>query len=257
MDLKELLHREGADVVGIASADRFEKALPGCKPTDLLPGARALAAFAVRIPRGALESANYRLITNAWNMANAELTRLGSKAVRFLEDLGYLAVAIPPFLPVDMLEKHGLAGDLSLKHAAAMAGLGQVGESGLLLTSRFGPRQRLGAVITDAPLEPDPSGAKNWCKACADKPCVRACPAGAIEKGTGKLDKLLCLDRYQRFGGRALARFLRKLLTASTPETSTALLKFPSVLEFYEMHQFIRVGGVACAECMRACPVGA
>ena len=41
-------------------------------------------------------------------------------------------------------------GHLSLKHAAVSAGMGQIGRSNLLLTERFGPHQRLGAVITEA-----------------------------------------------------------------------------------------------------------
>jgi epoxyqueuosine reductase QueG len=154
-----------------------------------------------------------------------------------------------------MLERHGLAGDLSLKHAAAMAGIGMMGFSDLLITPQFGPRQRLSALVTDAPLEEDPLLKEDFCAQCVEKKCVTACPVDAI-KGTKGIDKLKCLDRYQKYGGRALVRFLRKLVETPDAEERTKLLKFPSVLQFYELHQFIRVGGVACVECMRSCPVG-
>ncbi len=254
-ELKELLLKDGVDLVGIAPVDRFAEALPGCKPADLMPRARAVISLAIRVPRGAVESANPRLVTNAWNMANAELNSVAFRATRFLEDRGFRTVIIPPFVPVEILEKHGLAGELSLKHAAAAAGIGVMGFSGLLLTPRFGPRQRLGAVVTDAPLEADPLLELDFCSACQDKYCVRACPVGAL-KGKQGLDKLRCMDQYQKYGGRALVRFMKKLIEATDQEERLKLLKFPSVLEFYELHQFIRVGGVACVECMRACPVG-
>lgn len=253
--VKEIIKEAGADLVGIASVDRFEGALPGCKPTDILPQAKAVIAIAARIPRGALESGNMRLVTNAWNMVNAELNKVAYKGARFLEDHGHLAAVIPAFLPVEMLERHGLVGDLSLKHTAAMAGIGIMGFSDLLITPQFGPRQRLSAVVTDAPLEEDPLLKEDFCARCTEKNCVRACPADAI-KATKGIDKLRCLDQYQKFGGRALVRFLRNLVEAPDAEERIKLLKFPSVLEFYELHQFIRVGGVACAECMRSCPVG-
>ena len=254
--VKKIIKEAGADLVGIASVDRFERALPGCTPTDILPRAEAVIAIAGRIPRGSLESGNMRLVTNAWNMVNAELNKAAYKGARFLEDHGHLAAVIPAFLPIEMLQRHGLVGDLSLKHAAAMAGIGILGFSGLLLTPQFGPRQRLSAVVTDAPLEPDPLLKEDFCAQCTEKNCVRACPAEAIKGNTKGIEKLKCLDRYQKFGGRALVRFLRKLIETPDAEERIKLLKFPTVLEFYELHQFLRVGGVACAECMRACPVG-
>jgi ferredoxin len=75
-------------------------------------------------------------------------------------------------------------GDFSHKHAALAAGLGAFGWSNLLLTPRYGARQRLISVITEAELEPGALlAASEVCKpqlcghACAD-----TCPMGAISK---------------------------------------------------------------------------
>ena len=42
----------GADLVGITSCERFEEALEGCGPQDLLKDARSVVVFARRIPFG-------------------------------------------------------------------------------------------------------------------------------------------------------------------------------------------------------------
>ncbi|MFQ6037149.1 MAG: 4Fe-4S dicluster domain-containing protein, partial [Candidatus Aminicenantales bacterium] len=61
------------------------------------------------------------------------------------------------------------------------AGLGEVGRLGFLITSRFGPRARLGLVTTDMPLVPDRRrvfGIQDFCEKCLK--CARNCPARAI-----------------------------------------------------------------------------
>ncbi len=62
--------------------------------------------------------------------------------------------------------------------AAVAAGLGEIGYSNLLLTPEFGPRQRVAAIITDAPLEPDPLFEGKLCDRCML--CVKNCPGHAI-----------------------------------------------------------------------------
>ena len=61
-----------------------------------------------------------------------------------------------------------------------MAGLGEMGWSKVLLTPEFGPRQRIGVILTDAELEPDPIKIGHICDHC--KLCVRDCPAQAIDE---------------------------------------------------------------------------
>jgi ferredoxin len=67
-----------------------------------------------------------------------------------------------------------------LRIAGFLCGLGEIGFSKIFLTPQFGPRQRLGIVITDAELEPDPIyGGPQLCDRCLD--CVRQCPIGAFD----------------------------------------------------------------------------
>src|SRR6056297_554513 len=69
----------------------------------------------------------------------------------------------------------------SHKTAATRSGLGWVGKNGLLVTPEFGPRVRLGTVLTDWDLPVGEPVTKSGCLSC--DLCVKACPAIAL---TGK-----------------------------------------------------------------------
>ncbi|MFH1970686.1 MAG: 4Fe-4S binding protein, partial [Verrucomicrobiota bacterium] len=68
---------------------------------------------------------------------------------------------------------------IQLRIAAYLCGLGEIGYSKMFLSPQFGPRNRVGIVITDAKLKPDPiyNGPK-LCNRCMA--CVQACPGNAI-----------------------------------------------------------------------------
>lgn len=65
------------------------------------------------------------------------------------------------------------------------AGLGEIGRMGLLMTPDLGPRVRIAAVTTEAPLIPDPvkedHSMIDFCKHC--KKCARVCPSQSIPWG--------------------------------------------------------------------------
>jgi NAD-dependent dihydropyrimidine dehydrogenase PreA subunit len=68
-----------------------------------------------------------------------------------------------------------------LRLAAFAAGLGEIGWSKMLITPEFGPALRVGIVLTELELEPDPiyNGPK-LCNKCMA--CVKACPGNAISR---------------------------------------------------------------------------
>jgi ferredoxin len=78
----------------------------------------------------------------------------------------------------------------SNRFAGLAAGLGRLTVSGHLATPQFGLRQRLIAVVTDAPLTASPlmpSGQPETCAACS-RPCVSRCPSQAITAQTAPLE---------------------------------------------------------------------
>ena len=67
----------------------------------------------------------------------------------------------------------------SVRFLAVGAGLGELGWSKVFLTKKFGPRVRLGSIITDAELEPDEMIEPGTiCTRCGA--CIRECPANAV-----------------------------------------------------------------------------
>jgi NAD-dependent dihydropyrimidine dehydrogenase PreA subunit len=72
--------------------------------------------------------------------------------------------------------------DVILPIAARYAGLGSIGRSGLLLTKEYGPCIRLGAVLTDLPLERTKRNECNESRVCAAcRKCAEACPGKALD----------------------------------------------------------------------------
>ncbi len=70
---------------------------------------------------------------------------------------------------------------LPLVPVAVNAGLGELGLNSMLITKEYGPRIRLGAVLTDLPLDYDEKndfGLEGFCKICLR--CKKSCPGKAI-----------------------------------------------------------------------------
>ncbi len=85
----------------------------------------------------------------------------------------------------------------SERHAAFVAGLGTFSMSAGLITEK-GVAHRIGAVVTDIPLEADkrPYGDDvfAWCNSCGA--CIKRCPASAIGPGFKDRNKAKCAE-YQ------------------------------------------------------------
>lgn len=91
--------------------------------------------------------------------------------------------------------------ELPYRTLAVKCGLGQIGRNGFLFAEGMGCYIRLGAVITDAPLETVDKGTKSSdvCGKC--NICVKSCPTGAL-KGTNDMDADSCLHLWQQGQGK-------------------------------------------------------
>lgn len=182
------------DKIGVANIERFKDAPVDMSPLSIMPRAKSVIVFIRRVMRGCYRGIDEGTHWPSYTVFGyAGLTRLvtsaGYKISRFLESHGYEGAAI---LPTTSSREWGPRGprpgngkprrEVTLQHriAATVAGVGTIGWSKVLLTKEFGPRQRIGIVITDAELEPDPLMTERLCDRC--KRCVAECPANALSR---------------------------------------------------------------------------
>lgn len=112
-----------------------------------------------------------------YRTVNAYIDSVLLQTGMLIESLGfrYIPVAASQSIP----SAGAYTGLVSHKAAARLAGLGSIGKSALFISKKYGPRVRLGTILTDMPL-PTAEAAENVdvCGAC--NLCVRACPALAL-----------------------------------------------------------------------------
>jgi len=244
--VKDSVRAWGSDLVGVCSVEALKKC-----DARMLPDARTVVVVACRLSAAAIDSSNMRMAQYETHCAYQKLDQIINNLVVFLEDEGYRAVAVPPYLPIEMSkETKGLIGDLSHRHAAVEAGLGEIGLNRLLITQRFGPRVRLASVLTNAPLKPDQKFAERICDNCGA--CVKACPVEAITMD-GFVDVRRCARELLKYAIPGLTKFITGLVGMGEEEVRQTVRE-PI---FWEFWQALTSGMFySCFECMKACPIG-
>ncbi len=154
-----------------------------------------------------------------YRTVNTHIDNVLLKLGMYIESCGY------KYIPVAASQSiNGMQGLFQHKTAARLSGLGGIGKSGLFISKKFGPRVRLGTLITDMPFETAEPFDKNICGEC--KKCVLACPAMAISNVPFSEETPMCgLDR------KMCSDFMKD--------------------------KFKMIGrGAVCGICMRVCPHG-
>ena len=187
----------GIDLIGFASRDRFNDVPAERNPFSIAPEAKTVIMIGKCIPRGAFrgieEGTNFedfkkfgiRWLDQSYNAEGCY------NLVRFIEDHGKEAVPIVGIPEEAMgygipVREGAPAPDVvpDFNYAATACGLGTVGLNGLFLSKKFGPRQRLQMIITEAEFDSDPLVEKNICDEC--KACIKSCPLEAISDETSE-----------------------------------------------------------------------
>ena len=250
-EIKTAAIANGAALVGIAAVESIPPCTPPLPVTKVMPEARSVVVFAIPMLRGSIESPSLFSAMISTHATYKEEELLSLKLGRLIEERGYRAALVVPASPIEMSkETRGLLGDISLRHAALGAGLGTIGKSRLLLTRRWGPRVRLGAVVTNAALEADKPIEENFCGDC--DLCVQSCPAQALNTHTLK-DAVKCLNKQQSWGMAAHIQFMQKLLEAPLEQQKT-MLRDPEYWNLYQAQSVTLL--YTCYECINRCPVG-
>ena len=244
---KDVAFSHGADLVGIVRMDD----LPEHKESisRILPTAKIVMVIAAKHSLGAIRSSNNQVAQFDTINAYEECAKAAHKTSRYLESNGFLSVAVPAFIPLDMGEtKKGMKGEICWRRAGVRAGLGSYGENGLLITKEFGAAIRISGLVTSAELEPDQALDEDVCDHC--KRCVEACPVGALS-GEGKINKKICGDKIFEYGFRYFADFIKDLIK-KTPAETEDMFKGHGIRELWQT--FMTGNYYYCFQCQTQCP---
>ncbi|KKL17667.1 hypothetical protein LCGC14_2483270 [marine sediment metagenome] len=251
--VKAFTLEQGADVVGIGSAEAMNmEARKLQTPEENLPGAKAVVSFGMRMLNSIFKSPNIRISRASYVYLHDALDDIAWKVAGFLEERGFDAIPIPSAVPVEMMERGGLLGDISQRHAAVQAGLGRVGLSQHFLSPRFGPRVRLGCVVTTAPLIADEPINDEVCLGEKCRKCIESCPAKAISEDGFEVKR--CLSVMHKYNLYGLLKLMGKVLNAEDPDEKKRLI-FDRT--FSEIYMSLRSGDPPfCIKCVEVCPMG-
>lgn len=112
-----------------------------------------------------------------YRAVNALIDQITLRGMLLIQDKGYKALAVPASQTVnDVKDKY--SGIFPHKTAAVKAGLGWIGKSGLFISSQYGPRVRLGTILTDMEIACNNTVIPCKCGDC--NKCVESCPAMAL-----------------------------------------------------------------------------
>ena len=205
--IKDYAFAHGLDLFGVANIERFKDAPRRMHPASILPEAKSVIVVGKRILRGGWRGIeegvywpNYTYF-DYHGLLNTLFIPLGLyETACFIEDFGWEAAPYYPGVPetqppIEPLREGAVAPDvqLAIRIAGTAAGVGEMGWSKVFLTKKYGPRQRLAAIITDLELEPDPL-VKPGTICERDMMCVKGCPGAIPHMKEGKTVKIQIED---------------------------------------------------------------
>jgi epoxyqueuosine reductase QueG len=223
--IKEYAKSLGMSACGVSGIDRFATSPEGKHPCDILPGCKSVIVVAAKLLDGVVQ-ANFRAFEEGKNNLKGIFGTYGYTLTPNFE-LTYVCYAISKFIETNAGAittpcstgpmTNGL--QISIRHAAVAAGLGELGYMSIVLNPEFGPRMRYGVILTQLELEEDPM--YNGPKLCNPEKCgicVKVCPTGAIRPyGTHELDHVDMGDKSYDYTHVNFPK-CRKALQAMTKE---------------------------------------
>lgn len=218
MNLKEAVknfaYELGADLVGFGSVDRCKHAPIMMSPQGVFPGSKTVIVMGLHHPDACIElgGEDHPQEIGPYSvqyLMNSRLDELSYRMASFMEKQGYGAIPICSsniwrYNQYKSL-KAVFAPDVSNIYMPVVAGLADMGYSGLALTPEYGARNRFVTIITDAEIESDPLIEPGTvCDNCML--CRKHCPSQALSKEIAG-DKILKIaDKEYRFADKNLWR---------------------------------------------------
>ncbi|MBE7027492.1 MAG: epoxyqueuosine reductase [Ruminococcaceae bacterium] len=196
-----------------------------CKPLEDYEGLNNSISIVVKLSDAvinAIDNAPTHTYFHHYRTVNAFIDHVLLRIGLLLEQNGYRYVPVAASQSIN-----GTKGLLSHKMQAVKAGLGTIGKNALFLSEKFGPRVRLGTIITDCDLSKgfNQKVYKDACLGC--NLCVSECPAMALSGRKFSFDS----PDVPIIDSLACSKFMKE--------------------------KFQHIGrGVVCGICMKVCPMG-
>ena len=209
--LQEYLTELDVDIVGVVQIGNIKGNKLEEQAINLLPETNSIIVLGMEMfpevldltsPERIVGAASRNTIMQAQSSyIHGKLTWVANDIARVSKKAGLKALPIPAAgYPYDA---RFLEADISFKHAAIAAGLGQLGYNGLVLTEQFGPRVSLSACLTEAKLKSWAKASERYCRDC--NICIVKCPAKALDypkKGKEyEINKYACSTYLTEAGG--------------------------------------------------------
>jgi len=218
-DIQNLIYSLGGSFVGFS--DVYDN-LP-----DTLKKYRYAITFGIRLSDAIIDEIDDKPTFNYFNhyrSVNTLIDQIGLRVLLLLQSNNYNAytIAASQSIPVSPVPYSGI---LSHKIGAVLSGQGWIGKNNLFIHREYGPRVRLGTVLTDMVL---PCGSNfPECKCSECNKCADICPASAIKGQPWSIGT----EREELFDPKACSEYMNK--------------------------NFKHIGrGSVCGLCIRVCPFG-
>lgn len=207
--IKKKAKELGASVCGIGDVSLFKGDNPQHNPYSILPNAKCIIGFGLKIPRGLYDTMERK--TQYYNYTNLGVKYTDEifadiflfKMGIIIENEGYdacLQRSVPGFkvkgdkttnpevnrvfeLKFASPVEEGKATPeviIDYNKAAVVCGLGSIGLHNKVISPKYGTFMRYVFIVTDMPLETDKPFEENLCDKCGE--CIKACPGKAIDK---------------------------------------------------------------------------
>lgn len=148
-------------------------------------------SFAVRLPDAIIDqiaSGPTHEYFQVYRTINRLIDETTLKLVLFLQSNGYRALPIAASQSINREGHQAYSGLFSHRMAATAAGLGWIGKNNSLVTFDYGPRVRLGTILTNWDTEVAVPIQKSFCGEC--NLCVEQCPALALSGRTWNTNRV-------------------------------------------------------------------
>lgn len=246
--IKRFVQGLGVDDLGFAAARDYQS--PKSPPLEtIFPGVKALIVLAFK-ELSNCESENMQVAMGGRLDLTYFLRTVNYRLGRYLEkEFNTRVMTISPANHLHLsYETKGLVGDVSLRHAAVAAGLGNFGRHNLVIHPQMGSRVVFSAVLTELELSSDPPVLERLCNDC--NLCVESCPVGALQE-EGKTDVMKCINYSQPYGIGSQIAFWNRFAGSAAAEQK----KMIKDLHFWRLCQANLAGPqYFCFNCVRSCP---